>query len=297
MKLLPIYVGILIRRKRTKTAKGRAAQRHRVDGAKLRKLREDAELSIRALALGVGVDPSTIADLEAGKREWSQLRVVRSIAAHPAIDVDYRDLLLDEKPSARPKATPLPPRSSLDLYVDEERRLGPRPRIAMAKGELPLFGAVDLVRVFSAPASVAGQLFAMRGVVHATRGLSITDGIVLGIDHQDGSRFEILRSIGTVEKPLSFTVITINVGDTRALHELWERQAEATFAIRVITTRAVPHDHDRIAVVGLGDAPHVRVRRHSSEIWRGFYQIEAKTATPPKPHPWALLVEVGSINN
>jgi transcriptional regulator with XRE-family HTH domain len=269
----------------------RRGQPLRVDGAKLRKLREDAELSIRALALDVGIDPSTVADLEAGRRDSSQLRVVRSIAAHPAINVDYNDLLVDEPRSAVPK-TVLAPRSSLDAYVDEERRLGAPERIATPYGVLRHFGAIDLVRLFSSPSSVEGERFALRGPVHSTRGLSVTDGMVLGIRHQDGSRFELLRQIGAIEKPMSRTVMTTNVDDTRPLQRAWTMQSIATLVIRVMTTYEIPGDEDHVLVTDLAGGPAIRrPRRRGAELWRGFTQIEPKSATPPKPHPWGLIVE------
>ncbi len=302
MKLLRLHAGILSTKKRsgkrTKTARGRKAagvQRLRVDSAKLRKLREDAELSVRALAFAVGVDPSTVMDLESGRREWSQLRTVRSIASHPALDVDYRELLVEELAPASavmPKSTAnIPPRSSLDAYVNEERRLGAAPQIETEHGALPLFGATDLVRVFSSPSSVAGERFCVTGRVHATRGLSYTDGLVLGIRHQDGSRFEILRHIGTLENPMSLTVLTTTVEQTRRLQAAWTQQTDVSLVIRVITTHDIPDEPERVLVIGQTKCDEVhRPRRHGSELWRGFMQIEPKGSVA-KPHPWALLVE------
>lgn len=300
LKLLRIRVGILSPQKRTpkrtKTV-GARGERLRVDAAKLRKLREDAELSIRTLAMDVGVDPSTVADLEAGRRDWSQLRVIRSIAAHPAIDVDYRELLatderrlVEEKPPISTYS--LAPRSSLDAYVDEERRLGAVEQIKTADGELPLFGATDLVRLFSSPASLAGERYGMRGLIHSMRGLSITDGLVLGISHQDGSRFEVLRRVGNLEKPISLTVMTLGVEHTRLLQIVWTKQSSATMVIRVITSREIPGDEGHMLVTNLeGGQDERRPRRHGSELCRGFTQIEPKSSAAPKPHPWCLVVE------
>lgn len=275
------------KKRRAKRPSREGAQRLRIDGAKLRRLREDAELSIRGLAIDVGIDPSTIADLEAGRREWSQLRVIRSIAAHPAIDVDYNELLVDAKPTMSNVDVKLPPRSSLDAYVDEERRIGPE-QMMTARGQLPVFGATDLVRLFSSPSSVAGQFFVVRGRVHATRGLTITDGRVLGIHHQDGSRFEILRRIGSIPQPMSLTVVTTSVETTRRLQNAWTSQVDVALVVGVITTRANESD---VFVTSLdGQADVQRPRFSGSEQWRGFIQIEPKTNSPPKPHPWALVV-------
>src|SRR4051812_32735171 len=101
----------------------------RIDGRKLRKLRLDAELTIRALAYAVDVDPKTITDIEAGRRERSQMRVARSIAAHPDINVDWTELLPDADKRRPPPTIALAPRSSLDALVAEERRTGKPPPI------------------------------------------------------------------------------------------------------------------------------------------------------------------------
>jgi hypothetical protein len=121
------------------------------------------------------------------------------------------------------------------------------------------------------------------------RGLSYTDGLVLGIRHQDGSRFEILRNIGSLQTPLSLTVITTHVDDTRRLQAAWASQTEIACAIRVITTYDAPERPDHVMLVGMGSEDLLRPRRYRSELWTGFTQIEAKSNTP-KPHPWALVV-------
>lgn len=151
--------------KRARKAKQPGADRCRVDGSKLRALRQDAELSIRELAYAVDVDPKTITELEAGRRQWSQLRVVRSIAAHPAINVAWADLLLRNEPRAQ--SIERPSTSSLDAYVEEERNGATLPPI----GALRNFGAVALVNAFSSPASRAGTNYYVRGIVVAQRGL------------------------------------------------------------------------------------------------------------------------------
>jgi hypothetical protein len=57
----------------------------------------------------------------------------------------------------------------------------------------------------------------------------------------------------------------------------------------VITTRP---EEDYVFVTNSdGGADIRRPRRSDSELWTGFYQIEPKSSHPPKPHPWALIVE------
>ncbi len=277
----------------------RGPVRCRVDGAKLRALREDAELSIRELAYSVGVDPKTITDLEAGRRDWSQVRVIRSIASHPQINVDWKELVLaDVAPSSEaPTVTNLlPARSSLDAYVAEERRIGKLPSLTTAIGDVPSFGAAELAKVFSSPGSQVGARFYVRGRVHAHRGLSVADGQVLGIRHRDGSRFEVIRTVGALPVPLSIMVITTTVGHTRALLQAWEAQREVVAIVRVLLVDFPSDDPDHVVVTNLdGGADHARPRRVGGEPWRGFIPIYAKTADSSeraaKPHPWALVVE------
>src|SRR6266568_5035707 len=116
-------------RQRRGNGRSRKTQEHdrdycRIDGRKLRKLRLDAELTIRALAYAVDVDPKTITDIEAGRRDRSQIRIARSIATHPEINVDWTELLPDDDKRRPPAIIALAPRSSLDTLVAEERRIG-----------------------------------------------------------------------------------------------------------------------------------------------------------------------------
>jgi DNA-binding XRE family transcriptional regulator len=62
----------------------------RVDGEKLRTLREKRFLSHRDLAKRAGVSPTTILNLEAGRVE-AQRRTVRKLAR--ALEVDPADLV------------------------------------------------------------------------------------------------------------------------------------------------------------------------------------------------------------
>jgi transcriptional regulator with XRE-family HTH domain len=64
----------------------------RVDGEKLRTLREKRFLSHRDLAKRAGVSPTTILNLEAGRVE-AQRRTVRKLAR--ALEVDPADLVED----------------------------------------------------------------------------------------------------------------------------------------------------------------------------------------------------------
>jgi transcriptional regulator with XRE-family HTH domain len=265
-------------------------ERCRIDGTKLRKLREDAELSIRALAFAAGVDPKTITDLEAGRRGWSTIRIARDLASHPAIDVDWTELRAggDSDEAPRKATAALPSRSSLDAFVEEEHHVGPLPSV----GGLPAFGAAELVNVFASPGSCEGARFYARGLVHSQRGLLPADAAVLGIRYEPAARFEIVRSIGNLDRPLALTIVAGTAAHTRALQSAWKERREVMLTI-VVVVASFADDEAQVSVTNLNaDAPHLRRRpRSGAEPWRGFTHIGAKSEAPGRPHPWILVVE------
>lgn len=262
----------------------------RIDGKKLRKLRLDAELTIRALADAVEVDPKTITDIESDRRERSQLRVARSIAAHPDINVDWTELLPDDD-ERRPRPTiALAPRSSLDELVAEERRIRKPPPVEYGSSSLPIFGAADLVNVFASPGSRAGEQMCVTGLVHAQRGLPPADASVVGVDYERCARFEIVRTIGAVERPLALTIATKDATQTRALQAAWERNATVRVVVSVVSVSF--RGPGEVVVYGLpGNAePVIRARPTiGAQPWPGFLHIQEKSEKQPRPHPWILV--------
>jgi DNA-binding XRE family transcriptional regulator len=263
----------------------------RIDGEKLRKLRVDAELTIRALAYAVDVDPKTITDIEAGRRARSEIRVARSIGAHPDINVDWTELLPNDDKRRPAPTIVLPPRSSLDALVAEERRLGKPPPVKLGSSQLPVFGASDLVNIFASPGSRAGERCCVTGIVHAQRGLPPSDAAVLGVDYERCARFEIVRTIGGVERPLAVTVVTTNANQTRALQTAWERHSTVGVVISVVAVSF--REDSEVIVHGLPGPPEPVARRRpmqSTEAWAGFVHIQDKSERVPKPHPWTLVI-------
>ena len=176
------------------------------------------------------------------------------------------------------------------MFVSEERRVGKLPSLPTAHGPVPCFGAADLAKVFSSPGSHAGARFYVRGRIHTHRGLGVTDGLVLGIRYRDGSRFEVIRAIGALDKPLSVMVVTTTINDTRRLQQAWEGQSEVLVVVRVVVADPIPGDEEHVHITNLdGGAEHARPRRAGSELWRGFMPIYAKPESAaeraPKPQP------------
>ncbi len=283
-------------RQRRKSASDGADDREQcaIDGAKLRRFRLDAELSIRALAYAVGVDPKTITDIEAGRRDRSFVRVARSIASHPDLDIEWTELLAVNGPKAPVtiSTTTLPARSSLDAIVDEERRIGKLPPTKTDSGLIPSFGAAELVHVFASPGSREGQRFCVRGEVYSQRGLPPDDAAVLGVSYESGARFEIIRQIGAVEKPLVLTIVTTTAAHTRHLQAAWEERRSAAVTILVVAAAVRPDEDRHVYVTDLADGKPVRRNRPKAgdQLWQGFKQISGKSERAPKPHPWALVV-------
>jgi transcriptional regulator with XRE-family HTH domain len=263
----------------------------RIDGSKLRKLRLDAELTIRALAYAVEVDPKTITDIEAGRRERSQIRVARSIAAHPDINVDWTELLPDDDKRRPTPTIALAPRSSLDALVAEERRIGKPLPVKVGSSVVPVFGASDLVNIFASPGIHASECLCVTGLVHAQRGLPPPDAAVLGVDYERCARFEVVRVIGGVERPLGVTITTTNASQTRALQSAWERHSTVALVVSVVTV-SFP-EPSKVLVRGLSGNPGPVARTRPTiggDPWRGFLHIEEKSERVPKPHPWTLVV-------
>jgi transcriptional regulator with XRE-family HTH domain len=283
---------------RRKRSRGRSTETKRnesdycrIDGAKLRKLRLDAELTIRALAYAVEVDPKTITDIEAGRRTRSQIRVARSIAAHPDINVDWTELLPDDDKRRPAPTIALAPRSSLDTLVAEERRVGRPDPVKIGSVVLPVFGAADLVNVFASPGSHAGEAHCVTGLVHAQRGLPPPDAAVLAVDYEQCARFEIVRTIGVAERPLAVTVTTMNARQTRMLQQAWDKGSTVRIHVCLVTVSF--RDPSDVAVHGLpGSAASVTRARPitAGEPWRGFLHIEEKSERALKPHPWTFVV-------
>jgi hypothetical protein len=91
---------------------------------------------------------------------------------------------------------------------------------------------------------------------------------------------------------MSLTVITTNIDDTRRLQEAWAKGAvETLIVVRVITTHTIAEDPNHVLVTAADGSELRRPCRLGAELWRGFLQIEPKSATPAKPHPWALPVD------
>ena len=121
--------------------------------------------------------------------------------------------------------------------------------------------AADLVRVFSSASSVAGERFCVSGRVRATRGLSYTDGRVLGIRHPRRLALRDPRHIGAFQSPMSLTVLTTTVDQTRRLQAAWKQQTDVTLVIRFGTTHDVPGDTEHVLVTILAGGDVRRTQR------------------------------------
>ena len=156
---------------------------------------------------------------------------------------------------------------------------------------IPVFGASDLVNVFASPGTHAGECSCVTGLAHAQRGLPPPDAAVLGVDYERCARFEIVRIIEGVQRPLGFSVTTTNATQTRALQSAWERHSTVAVVVSVVTVSF--REPSEVVVHGLPgtSAPVVRPRPVvGGEPWRGFLHIEEKSERLPKPHPWTLVV-------
>ena len=209
--------------------------------------------------------------------------MIRSIAAHPAINVAWRDLLIGAVTQHATAVPARPTTSSLDAFVEEERRGAALPTLKTVDGEVSSFGATALVNVFSSPASHVGATFYVRGHVVAQRGLAPGDGRVLGIDPHAGSRFLVARKVGGLEQSLSMMLITTCVAETRLLQRAWEASTEVVAIVRVVVAEVVA----RSVVLAGRDGEGSRTQPVKlDDAWRGFVGL----GEAARPHPWSLIV-------
>ena len=114
---------------------------------------------------------------------------------------------------------------------------------------------------------------------------------MLGVDYERCARFEIVRSIGSVERPLAVTVTTTSASQTRALQRAWEKRS--TVGVLVGLGAVSFRDPSEVVIDGMPGAATRLARPRPSpgaEPWRGFLHIEEKSERPPKPHPWTLVI-------
>jgi hypothetical protein len=156
----------------------------------------------------------------------------------------------------------LPTPSTLARRAHRERELGRDGEMVETRGRrVELVGPTLLKRCHAACATVAGERFAVAGVVKDYEALPARAAAVLGVEVGHGSRFLIARTVAR-GVPFYATVFTRRLAHTQALLRAGEAKARATVIVRVV------------------------VENPAGE-WKGFFIFEKR----PKPHPFAFVVE------
>jgi transcriptional regulator with XRE-family HTH domain len=234
----------------------------------VRKLREASKLEQRELAKKSGLTERTIRLLES-KRAPKTMYAASLKALAGALGCAPEDLAtwvtrprrVDDDDAIDTLLT-LPQPSTLARRAHRERELGKGGEVvATSAGHLPLVGPTLLKRCHAACATVAGERFAVAGVVQDYEPLPARAAAVLDVKTGHGSRFLIARNIAR-GVPFYATVFTRALGHTERLIAAGEAKGRVTVIVRVVVQAP---DGD----------------------WKGFFIFEKR----PKPHPFAFVVE------
>jgi transcriptional regulator with XRE-family HTH domain len=273
------------------------------DIAELKRLRENADKSIRDLARESGVSAKTIGLIERGLRDAVESDTLKALA-NP-LGVAWKKLVYEDpsKRAAKYLAEMLPPRSSLDVFAFAEREK-PAPRLETPHGPLRCFGAGELVDSYTSPRTHEGDRFYVTGQVAYQRGMNPRDESVLSAEPLCGGRFEIARLVDPELPPLTLILFARKRAHTKALQEHWRKPEPICAIVRVFVAAPIQGEADKIEVTDLQNGGHiVRSRPLGPPKWAGFEFITAKPsgesgAGRPKLHPWCLLVEeIASAGN
>lgn len=168
----------------------------------------------------------------------------------------------DDHEDAIESALALPPSSTLARRARRERELGRAGEsLDTASGRHALLGPTLLKRCHAACATVAGERFAVAGVVQDYDALPARAAAALGARVGHGSRFLLARTVAR-GVPFYATVFTRKLEHTQKLLALGESKSRAVVVARVVVEE--PHDD-----------------------WKGFFIFEKR----PRPHPFAFVVE------
>jgi transcriptional regulator with XRE-family HTH domain len=233
----------------------------------IRKLREAARLEQRELARRSGLTERTIRLLESRRAPKTMFAAsVKALAG--VLRCAPEDLA---KWVTRPRrgddddeldgVLALPPTGTLARRAERERQLGRDGELVTVDGRaLPLVGPTLLKRCHAACAAVAGERFALSGVVSEFDALPSRAAAALGVATGHGARFLLARNVAR-GVPFYATVFTVALPHTEALIAAGEDKARVTVAARVVVKEA-------------------------ADDWKGFFIFEKR----PKPHPFAFVV-------
>jgi transcriptional regulator with XRE-family HTH domain len=235
----------------------------------VRKLREAAKLEQRELAKKSGLTERAIRLYES-KRAPKTMYAATVKALAGVLGCAPEDLARwvtrprtrdDADDDAITTALALPTPSTLARRASRERELGRDGESVIVRGEsLALLGPTLLKRCHAACATVAGQRFAVAGVVQDYEPLPARAAAVLAVATGAGSRFLVARNVAR-GVPFYATIFTHELEHTERLLAAGEAKTRVTAIVEVVVREAA------------GD-------------WKGFFIFEKR----PKPHPFCLLV-------
>jgi transcriptional regulator with XRE-family HTH domain len=236
----------------------------------VRQLREAAKLEQRELAKRSGLTERTVRLLESRRAPRTMyasslkaLAVVLKCAPEELATWVQRPRGADpDDDDAIETILALPQPGTLARRAQRERELGRDGAfVETAGGRCELLGPTLLKRCHAACAAVAGQRFAIAGIVEDYGALPQRAAVTLGIDVGHGARFLFARNVAR-GVPFYATAFSRQLDHSRALIRAGEMKARATAIVRVVVKEPV-------------------------DDWKGFFIFEKR----PKPHPFAFVVD------
>lgn len=244
------------KKRRAAPARKMATQR-RINAARIREQRIELEMSVRELANKAKVDPHTITDWENGRTILAQVPKIKDVAS--ALDVEWTDLILDEKDEPASKARIATPtevavvstaasraqarrRAEWDdsaiehkVNVEATNKLDRPNSDQWEDGKFPVLTARALWNVHSSRALHENERWSVSGVLAKQKRMNPIEETLLGCSGL-GTRFLLERGIGHClehgDETIDLTLLSVRLQHTHALQQFLGQQVQ--LLIRVI---------------------------------------------------------------
>jgi transcriptional regulator with XRE-family HTH domain len=289
--------------KRQAATKRNVATQRQVNGARIRELRVELEMSVRELANKAKVDPHTITDWENGRTVVAQVPKIKDVAS--AFDVEWTDLIVDDRngESKARNATPAEVAvvataasrsqakrraewddSAIEHKVNVEAANGlDRPAADQWEdGKVPVLTARQLWNIHSSRAVHENERWSVNGVLTKQKRMNPTEETLLGCSGF-GTRFLLERGIGHCsehgDETLDLTLLSVRLQHTHSLQQFIDQPVQ--LLVRVIV-RVQNKETGKLEITDLDGGP----RKPSPEGFEGFF-VFGTTDTSE----WSLVVE------
>jgi transcriptional regulator with XRE-family HTH domain len=238
----------------------------------IRRLRVARKMERSELAKRAGLDSRTIRLYESDQApKTMQAETVKQLAAAFGCEPqkfarweDYRTGTIVQTDTDRSDAPELPPRSTLAMRAEQQRRSGRRDWLTSPSGTHEVVGPQLLNRIKSAFGLFENQRYGITGVVEQHRAMPAICCRKLGVPEGTGTQFLLSRKVDR-GVPFYASVFTRHADHTRHLLDVHDDEGRAAIVVRVVVK---PRDTD----------------------WKGFFVFQKK-GEKPDPISWAFIVD------